>query len=40
MSCIRSIDLRLTDGLVDFVRGPGFVLVFPAPASPTSLSPS
>ena len=28
ISSIRSIDLRLIDDLVDFVRGPGFVLDF------------
>lgn len=28
ISAIRSIDLRLVDDLVDFVRGPGFVLDF------------
>lgn len=28
ISSIRSIDLRLVDDLVDFVRGPGFVLDF------------
>jgi len=28
MSSLRSIDLRLVDDLVDFVRGPGFVLDF------------
>ena len=28
ISSIRSIDLRFVDDLVDFVRGPGFVLDF------------
>ena len=28
ISSVRSIDLRLIDDLVDFVRGPGFVLDF------------
>lgn len=28
ISTIRSIDLRLIDDLVDFIRGPGFVLDF------------
>ncbi len=31
ISAIRSIDLRLVDDLVDFVRGPGFVLDFSDP---------
>ncbi|WP_395821759.1 restriction endonuclease [Devosia sp.] len=31
ISSIRSIDLRLIDDLVDFVRGPGFVLDFSDP---------
>jgi len=32
ISSIRSIDLRLIDDLVDFVRGPGFVLDFSDPS--------
>lgn len=32
ISSIRSIDLRLVDDLVDFVRGPGFVLDFSDPS--------